>query len=140
MPLKAKKVIRLSSPDQSHEVHSSQPFRSTSPPLPAVLKRMKEEGYSEEQPSVQTSHETLSSIQTSSNQITNHGSLDSLQFENQRKVNNHSRQSNKSAKSRKETMISFEDDNTEILAQLQAIQRVFKDWHGYINLLIGIAK
>ena len=91
---------------------------------------MKEEGFNEQQeeynaqePPAQYSHE----MQTFSDPNTQ-GSRDSLskakEIETDRKVNNYSRQSNKSARSRKE-MPSFEDDNTEILAQLQAIQKVF---------------
>lgn len=125
VPRKAKKVIRLPSPDQSHDIKTSLPFRSNSPPLPAVLKRMKEEGYVE-QPSVQSSYETVSSQQASSNQG---GSTETLErqdasfTEQIRKTNNFSRQSNRSSRSRGRIGEVEEDDNREILAQLQAIQR-----------------
>ena len=126
VPRKAKKVIRLPSPDQSHEVLSSQPFRSTSPPLPAVLKRMKEDGYVEP-PSIQSSYETISSQQTSTNQGSGESVDKNYQSgEVQRSLNNMSRQSNKSARSKRGTtpFQQEDDDNREILAQLQAIQRV----------------
>lgn len=118
VPRKAKKVIRMPSPDASQEIIQAAPFRSDSPPLPAVLKKMKEEN------SLSSSQQIASTTQSPNENISSQGQSESFRSSQNeiaalRRSANYSRQSTRSARRQS----GNEEDNREILAQLQAIQR-----------------